>query len=176
MMKVAAKMMMMVSMMLMMMTTMTLQAVMEPHALRPAYWKWLLRVTHNKYVDVCGERGKSVLVFYCPRIVSMYFVFPRVLIHATEPRAGPTLTSAWAGHRLVPLHLQSGPDLNQKFQVIIAPNMSSVCYTSRPWLCVPDGVPWNASYAQPYLHRAKNIFSSVLTLEPIEAWLACVPG
>lgn len=55
MMKVAAKMMMMVSMMLMMMTTMTLQAVMEPHALRPAYWKWLLRVTHNKYVDVCRE-------------------------------------------------------------------------------------------------------------------------
>ena len=38
-----------------MMTTMTLQAVMEPHALRPAYWKWLLRVTHNKYVDVCRE-------------------------------------------------------------------------------------------------------------------------
>ena len=35
-------------------------------------------------------------------------------------------------------HLWSGLDLNQKFDIIIAPNASSVCYTSRPQFCIPD--------------------------------------
>ena len=30
------------------------------------------------------------------------------------------------------------PELNQKFDIIIAPNMSFVCNSSRPQLCVVD--------------------------------------
>ena len=39
------------------------------------------------------------------------------------------------------------------FSVIIAQNVSSFCYTPRPWLCVPD-IQWNTHCAQPY-SRAK---------------------
>ncbi|XP_076466586.1 transmembrane protein 135-like isoform X2 [Babylonia areolata] len=42
-------------------------AVMEPQALRPAYWKWLLRVTHNKFavmnrrlLDVFGTNASQI--------------------------------------------------------------------------------------------------------------------
>ena len=41
---------------------------------------------------------------------------------------------------LVHLHLLSGPDLNQKFHVIISADASSICYTSR-----------RSSHAQPYI-------------------------
>ena len=50
--------------------------------------------------------------------------------------------------RLVHWHLLSGPHLGQKFDVIIAANASSVCYTSRLKLCVPD-IRWCTGDTQP---------------------------
>ena len=77
----------------------------------------------------------------------------------TTARARPTLSMAQAGCRLVRLHLPSGPEFNQKFHTIITANASSVCYTFRRRLCVPDSrwctndadnIQWNVSHAQPY--------------------------
>ena len=64
----------------MLMMTMLFQAVMEPHALRPAYWKWLLRVTHNKYVDVCPLKEGKKCLWFSPCIASMHSICPKVLI------------------------------------------------------------------------------------------------
>ena len=55
-----------------------------------------------------------------------------------RPRPDPALSSTQVRHRLVHLCLQSGPGLNQKFHVIVAPNVPSVCYTSSLKLRVPD--------------------------------------
>ena len=56
---------------------------------------------------------------------------------------GVIYTIAWAnsraGRRLLRLCLQSWPDLNQKFNIVINPSESSVCYTARPQLCVLGG-------------------------------------
>ena len=49
----------------------------------------------------------------------------------------PGLTQA--GCRLLRLHLQFWPGLIQKFVIINAVNTSSVCCTSRPQFCLPDG-------------------------------------
>ena len=70
--------------------------------------------------------------------------------------ARPTLglTRAWRG--MVHLHLQPGPDLNQKFRVTIAAKASYVrCYTSQLKFCVPDSndvqmTQRTLSHAQPY--------------------------
>lgn len=50
----------------------------------------------------------------------------------TSVQAGPMLGLGW-GY----LHLLSRLDLNKKFDVNTTPNVSSVCYTSRPQPCVP---------------------------------------
>ena len=56
----------------------------------------------------------------------------------TRLPARALLSLAQVGHTLLHLHLPSGPDFNQKFDVIIDPNASPVCGTSRPQLCFAD--------------------------------------
>ena len=64
----------------------------------------------------------------------------------------------WALLRLVRLHLQSEPDLNQKFHVIIVPNTSSVPCTSSPalyskWQMVYGGMQGTLSPAPDQSHH-----------------------
>ena len=58
-------------------------------------------------------------------------------------RVGPMLGLARTGCGLVHLHLQPRPDLNQTFYVIIAPNASSVCFTSRLEPCFKWKITYN---------------------------------
>ena len=55
------------------------------------------------------------------------------------PGPGQHFAGLRLGHRLVHLYLLSGPDLGQELDVIIALKASSICYTSRLQLCVPNG-------------------------------------
>ena len=52
----------------------------------------------------------------------------------TIAQVKPTFSMTWAWHGLVRLHLQSGPDLKDKFDFIIAPNGH---LSPGPQLCVP---------------------------------------
>ena len=71
-----------------------------------------------------------------------------------------------AGCWLVHLHLQSGPDLNQKFYVLVTLNASSVCYTSRSkLLCSRQQMTYNGMRA---------VLS--ITLELDRGWLVSIPG
>ena len=63
-------------------------------------------------------------------------------------RVMPAFASARAPRGLVHCHLWSGPDLNQKFYNNISPKASSVCYTFRPQLRVPDG-RWRRMKCEP---------------------------
>lgn len=56
----------------------------------------------------------------------------------TTGQAGAGLSSAQVGLGLLRLHLQFGPDLDQEFDIIVAPKALSVCYASKPQVCVPD--------------------------------------
>lgn len=59
--------------------------------------------------------------------------------------------STQAERRLVHLHLQSGVDLNQKFDVIVSSNVSCVRYAFTPQLCVfqaAGNISRNMSHAQ----------------------------
>ena len=56
----------------------------------------------------------------------------------TTAQGEPTLSVAWAGHGLLHLQLQSRIRLEQKPDTIIVTNASAACYTSEPYLCVPD--------------------------------------
>ncbi|XP_070190113.1 transmembrane protein 135-like isoform X2 [Littorina saxatilis] len=54
-------------------------AVLEPHALRPAYWKWLLRVTRNKFsnmnrrlLDVFGTESSKMFPYFWPKYDPRY--------------------------------------------------------------------------------------------------------
>ena len=73
------------------------------------------------------------------------------------------LGSGWCG--LVHLHLQSGPDFNQKFGVIIIRYTLFVCYMSRPKLCFSDS-RWRAMECKPR--------SAVTKLS--QAWLTSILG
>lgn len=61
------------------------------------------------------------------------------------------------------------PELNQKSDIITAPNMSSVCNTSRPQLCVVDNMVMNNGM------RAVLSPTEYSTAEQIQMWLI-LPG
>ena len=82
-------------------------------------------------------------------------------LHCSPGRSQARLGSAQAGCRMVQLHLQSGPDLKQRFYAIITPNASSVCITSAVKLCVPDS-------------RWRVVFNHTPELSWV--WLTWVPG
>ena len=49
----------------------------------------------------------------------------------TMARVGPVSSSAWAGHLLLNLYSASGPGLSQKFDMVVSPDTSSLCQSSR---------------------------------------------
>ena len=65
-------------------------------------------------------------------------IYSHVGVIYTTAWSEPELCSLHAWWGPTRLHLQSWPSLNQKFPVIITPNASSVCNTSRPQGCIPD--------------------------------------
>ena len=68
----------------------------------------------------------------------------------TSAWAGLVLALAQAGCGLVHFHMQSGPDLNQKFDIIVIPNMSPVCWHPDQSSVSQraDGLQQNASCTQ----------------------------
>ena len=64
-----------------------------------------------------------------PAGIIMYWIFKLGRFHYSPGWAHAPLGSDWV--QFVHLRLLSGPNLNQKFDVIIAANASSVCHTSR---------------------------------------------
>ena len=87
-----------------------------------------------------------------------------------QTRASPKPGSGQAGPALPNLHMWPESDLNEKFDVIIAPNVSPVCqdsdksHTSRMTL---DEAQWDASHTHPY----SGAEPSMLCLHPrISTW------
>ena len=97
----------------------------------------------------------------CPLVCSPYNTPSKVILCCSmqyghrEALKGGLKTSTDRSSLHVHLHLPSGPDLNQKFDVIIPPNVPCVkCPMLPDHSCVfqktAGNIHWNASHAQPY--------------------------
>ena len=87
------------------------------------------------------------------------------MIH-TAAWAGPALSSALTGCRLVHLHLLSGPDLHQNFYLIVFLNTTSACYI-RPdqrFVFLPRSGELRTQKLKSHLVRRQSL--KVLLLKP----------
>ena len=93
----------------------------------------------------------------------------------TTARVGPMLDSAQAGLGLVHFLLLSGPDLNQKFHIIIAANASSICFTSRLTVQTTGNVQMMLSLAPPCYGAKRSAASLCLRKVKSNCSIPCPP-
>lgn len=102
----------------------------------PSHCRCLQPPHHSSHLtNNRGISSKRLAVLATSFVVGSLLVYNGAIYITAQARPAPGL--APDGHGLVQLPLQSGPDLDQKFHVIIAANMSPFCCTSRLKLQCP---------------------------------------
>ena len=113
-------------------------------------WK-LLSAIHKFFIHLLigsGFVGAIYTTAWAGPMLGLARVGPMLGLARVGPmlglaRVGPMLGLARVGCGLVHLHLQPRPDLNLTLYVIIAPNASSVCFTSRLEPCFKWKITYN---------------------------------
>ena len=112
----------------------------------PYFWnvQWIFRIFRNDYSTALAV-GMSLSWLKQTKLIlccKQGFIDSKMFIPLASQRPGPSKLRPGLGLHLVSLGLDMGRCiyicLSQKFDITIAPNMWSVCNTSKPQLHVPD--------------------------------------